>query len=197
MNDDNEYELLYMYRKGDLQALDLLMKMVLPFVIKTYASIAVHWPSFESDEARQAAWLGVINAVYYFREDRKMSFRNFILMCVERQMYSALRHHKRISRLDYLSSMSMDRLIPDCDELYLGDTLSRDSSLDPRSISRYRALLAQIYRQLEDNPLDSRVLSLRVQGYTYQETASILGIRKKDVDNAVQRIRKKISYLFD
>ena len=90
MNDDNEYELLYMYRKGDLQALDLLMKMVLPFVIKTYASIAAHWPSFESDEARQAAWLGVINAVYYFREDRKMSFRNFILMCVERQMYSAL-----------------------------------------------------------------------------------------------------------
>ena len=197
MNDDNEYELLYMYRKGDLQALDLLMKMVLPFVIRTYASIVANWPSFDIDEARQAAWLGVINAAYYYREDKKMSLRSFILMCVERQMYSALRHHKRISKLDYLSPLSLDRMIRDSDELYLGDTLSRDSSLDPRTISRFRTLLRQIYEQLQSNPLDCRVLSLRIQGYSYQETAELLGIRRKDVDNAVQRIRKKIAYLFD
>ena len=197
MNDDNEYELLYMYRKGDQQALELLVRMVQPFVIKTYASITAYWPSFEADEARQAAYLGVINAIYYYREDRQSGFRSFLLMCVERQMYSALRHHRRISRQDYLSPFSLDRLIRDSDELYLGDTLSRDSSQDPRNISRLNTLLRQIYGQLQDNPVDCRILILRVQGYTYQETADLLGVRRKDVDNAVQRIRKKIAYLFD
>jgi DNA-directed RNA polymerase specialized sigma24 family protein len=88
-------------------------------------------------------------------------------------------------------------MIRGSDELSLGDTLSTDSSSQPHNLSRYHALLEQVYLQLADKPLDSKVLALRLQGYSYRETAAILGISGKDVDNSVQRIRRKIAYLFD
>ncbi|MBR5049377.1 MAG: sigma-70 family RNA polymerase sigma factor [Erysipelotrichaceae bacterium] len=197
MTDDNEYELLYMYRKGQQQAFGMLLEMVHPFVIKTYASMKAHWQAFEPDEAMQAARLGLLNAVHYYRADRQMSLRSFMLMCIERQMHSTLRHIRRISRQDYLSPLSLDRMIRDTDGLYLSDTLSADASRDPGQLSRHSALLRQIYLLLEDCPKDRRVLILRTQGYSYQETADLLGISRKDVDNSVQRIRRRIAYLFD
>ena len=197
MNEENEYELLYMYRKGDEQALRLLMKMIQPFVMKTFGRIVSSWSTYELDEALTAASDGLINAIYYYREDRDMSFRSFILMCVQRQLYSTLRHIRHISQIDYLGPYSLDRMIRGSDELSLGDTLSTDSSSQPHNLSRYQALLEQVYLQLADKPLDSKVLTLRLQGYSYRETAAMLGISGKDVDNSVQRIRHKIAYLFD
>jgi RNA polymerase sporulation-specific sigma factor len=197
MIEENEYELLYMYRKGDEQALRLLMKMVHPFILKVYGTVVSSWPAYELDEAMQAGHDGLLNAIYYYREDRRMSLRSFMLMCIQRQMYSSLRHLRHINRIDYLSRYSMDRMIKGSDELLLGDTLSGDCYREPQHISRYRTLLEQIYSQLEDHPLDCRVLALRYQGYTYQQTARILGVSSKDVDNSIQRIRRKIAYLFD
>ena len=194
---DNEYEFLYMYRKSDEQALELLQQKFQPFIIRTYYRIAQNWPSYEFDEAQQAANLGILNAIYYYREDRQMAFHNFVMMCIERQMFSQLRHLKRISKVDYMSCISLDRVLKDNDELYLGDTVGRDDNSDPQRLSHYRLTLEDVYELLGTKTIDRKVLSFRMRGYSYKEIAGFLQVSRKDVDNSVQRIRKKASQLFD
>ena len=197
MNDDNEYELLYLVRCRDETALGYLQQKFQPYIYKNFGQLRSLWPKFEVNEALQVGYIGLLNAVAYYRGDRQMAFHNFAIICINRQMQSCIRHYLRAARTDYMSCYSLDSLMKDNDSLYLADVMLADNSYDPAMTFSFRQLLTQAALQLKETGIDRRVLFYRMQGYSYQEIARFLDCTSKDVDNSVQRIRKKVSYLFD
>ncbi len=194
---ENDYELLYMARSHDEWAIETLLNKFRPFVLKTYGQLQPKRYSFELDEALQAANLGLMSAIYYYRDDLQTSFHSFAMICMERQILNSYRKVKLMSSVDYCTANSLDRRVNDEDEMYLADVIADESQVTAEEAVRLKVSLENIYEQIQDSQRDVDVLRLRLQGYSYLEVAQRLQITKKDVDNSLQRIKKKIGYSFD
>jgi len=197
MAEENIYELLYMAHLNDEWAISALIKRFEPYILKRYAEIHESWKGFEYDDAYQAACYGILNAIAYYRGDKEMSFNSFVILCIERQLLTVLRRIKKISSIDYFSNISLDMKIKDNDDLYIADKLLIDEDSDPANYVNFKVLAEKVYFIIGDNEMDKQIFLYRLKGYSYKEIAKIMKITCKTVDNSIQRIRKKISILFD
>lgn len=193
----NEYELVYMAKKHDEEAISLLIEMLRPFSLKTFSKLKNNWSGFEFDDAMQYAALGVLSAVDSYRDDMETSFHSFAMVCISRSMMNYYRKIKRMSQDGYFSYYSIDRFVEDDESLTYGDALLKDYKADPHIKVHCKSVLERVYGSLDDKSIDKKVMMLKMKGYSYQEISQEIKVSKKDVDNSIQRIRKKIAVEFD
>jgi RNA polymerase sporulation-specific sigma factor len=156
----------------------------------------------DDQDVVQEGMIGLFKAIRDYDPTQQMSFRGFAELCITRQLISAVKSATRYKHGPLNSYVSFSRSVGEDDEgeRVLADVLPATPQSDPAerltSAERVRDLQAYVDEALSD--LEVEVLRMYVEGRSYVEIADTLRRRTKSVDNALQRIKRKIdSHLRD
>jgi len=151
----------------------------------------------DSDDLIQEGLVGLYKAIRDYRTDRESSFRNFAELCITRQIITAVKtatRNKHTPLNQYVSFSSSPASSagdgePTLDEVIPGPTV-HDPVNQVISTEELNALVACLSTVLSE--LESRVLSLYLDGHSYEDVGVRLGCDTKTVDNALQRVKRKV-----
>lgn len=149
------------------------------------------------DDVLQEATIGLYKAIRDFDPERERSFRGFADMCIQRQLITAVKGATRHKHGPLNTYVSFSRPVgtDEDGERSLGDVLPAGRSADPVeqvvSSERIRELQSYLDRELSD--LEVEVLRMHVDGKSYAEIADRLDRQTKSIDNALQRIKRKLA----
>ena len=201
-NSPSDYELLYLIHQNDEDSLALLLKR---YHTTIWGIVHSACPSpvpqgVDKDDCYQEGCLGLLDAVNAYRDDKNSSFAAFARVCIERQVRCYLRKTRSHSYRILSKAQSLDApIFEDDDDLTLMDVVSVENhSMDPVYSTHVLWAQDQIPLIKEGLPDDQwKIYHMHALGYSYKEIASSCELREKDVDNTIQKIRRKIRSLFD
>src|SRR5881409_2683120 len=190
-----DLQLVLRSRNGDTDALDLLIRRYTGFVRLKASSYFL--AGGDSEDLVQEGLIGLYKAVRDFRPDKETSFRSFAELCVTRQIITAIKTATRFkhSPLNSYVSFSHTPAGQESDgECTLGDALPGPSVNDPSvcviSTEELQSLVFTLGSGLSQ--LEADALRLYLEGSSYEEMAERLGCDTKTIDNALQRVKRKI-----
>jgi RNA polymerase sporulation-specific sigma factor len=192
--ESEDLRLVIKARNGDQQALDALMRRYTGFVRLKASSYFL--AGGESDDLIQEGLIGLYKAVRDFRSDKETSFRSFAELCITRQIITAIKAATRFKHtaLNQYVSFSQTPAGQDDSDCTLGDALPGPSVNDPSicviSTEELQSLVFCLGTGL--SPLESDALRLYLEGNSYEEMAEQLGCDTKTIDNALQRVKRKV-----
>ena len=190
----SDNDLVARYRLGDSEALDALLERYRRFVRSKARGYFLVGADF--DDIEQEGMIGLYKAVRDFRDDRQASFRAFAELCITRQIITAIKTATRQKHqpLNQYVSISGIRGGEDPGERSVEQLLDDHNVADPAeevvSGERMDAMRASMAEMLSGLEVD--VLRLYVEGRSYQEIGDQLGRHVKSIDNALQRIKRKL-----
>jgi RNA polymerase sporulation-specific sigma factor len=190
-----DLQLVMKARNGSQQALDALMRRYTGFVRLKASSYFL--AGGESDDLIQEGMIGLYKAVRDFRADKETSFRSFAELCVTRQIITAIKTATRFKHAPLNTYVSFSHTPAGQEsegECTLGDALPGPSVNDPSvcviSTEELQALVGCLGSSL--SRLESEALRLYLEGLSYEGMAEELGCDTKTIDNALQRVKRKI-----
>jgi RNA polymerase sporulation-specific sigma factor len=191
----SELHLIMAARNGDEWAMDTILRRYLGFVRLKASSYFL--AGGDSNDLVQEGMVGLYKAVRDFRPDKDTSFRSFAELCITRQIITAIKtatRHKHSPLNTYVSfSHTPAGQDPDAD-CTLGDALPGPSVEDPISCvistEELESLLACLGSTLSS--LESQVLTCYLEGRSYEQISDLLDCDPKTVDNALQRVKRKV-----
>ena len=139
--------------------------------------------------------IGLYKAIRDFRNDKLSSFRAFAELCVTRQIITAIKTATRQKHIPLNSYVSLNKPIYDEDsDRTLLDVLSGVRVSDPEELIISREEFVDIAEKMESilSDLEWKVLMSYLDGHSYQEIAVDLDRHVKSIDNALQRVKRKI-----
>jgi RNA polymerase sporulation-specific sigma factor len=150
----------------------------------------------DGDDLIQEGLLGLYKAIRDFRTDRESSFRNFAELCITRQIITAVKTASRNKHapLNHYVSFAQSPAAAGDSEATLEEVLPGPSSDDPADRVIASEELASLVACLSSvlSELESRVLSLYLDGHSYELIGERLECDTKTVDNALQRVKRKV-----
>jgi RNA polymerase sigma-H factor len=156
----------------------------------------------DSDDLIQEGLVGLYKAIRDYRSDRESSFRNFAELCITRQIITAVKtatRNKHTPLNSYVSFSQSPAASGDEGEPTIADVLPGSTVHDPVnqviSMEEVQSLVLCITSVLSE--LESRVLSLYLDGRSYEEVGERVGCDTKTVDNALQRVKRKVGLHLD
>jgi len=186
--------LIALAKRGDRNAYDRLVRRYHSFVRLKASSYFL--AGGDADDLIQEGLVGLYKAIRDFRADRESSFRNFAELCITRQIITAVKtatRNKHTPLNQYVSFSSSPagagEDVPTLDQLLPGPTV-HDPVNQAISAEELRALVGCLSSVLSE--LESRVLTLYLDGCSYEEIGVRLGCDTKTVDNALQRVKRKV-----
>ena len=190
-----DLQLIMRARNGDSSALDFLIRRYTGFVRLKASSYCL--AGGDSDDLIQEGLIGLYKAVRDFRADKETSFRSFAELCVTRQIITAIKTATRFKHapLNTYVSFSHTPAGQDSDsDCTLGDALPGPSVDEPStcviSTEELQSLVFTLGTGLSN--LESDALRLYLEGSSYEEMAEELGCDTKTIDNALQRVKRKV-----
>ncbi|HVE63844.1 MAG TPA: RNA polymerase sporulation sigma factor SigH [Mycobacteriales bacterium] len=150
----------------------------------------------DSGDVVQEGMIGLYKAIRDFQPDRGASFRGFAELCVTRQIITAVKAATRRKHDPLRSCLSLDAPTDvDADGGVLGDLIPAGRGTDPEEQALSAASIHRLQHYLAGtlSDLEVDVLQLLVDGRSYAEIAASVGRHTKAVDNAIQRLRRKIA----
>jgi RNA polymerase sporulation-specific sigma factor len=190
-------ELVAAWRGGDERAAEMLIeryKNMVRMKSRPYFLIGA-----DREDLVQEGMIGLYKAVRDYSSGHEMSFRSFADMCVHRQIITAIKRATRKKHTPLNTYVSIYRNEDEERERPLIDTMQTVRTENPEELFISRESLEGMRGMLEDmlSPLEKRVLDLFLDGRSYQEISEIIGRGTKTVDNALQRIKKKLEVYLD
>jgi RNA polymerase sporulation-specific sigma factor len=190
---DDEY-LLALAKQGSADATHRLVRRYHSFVrLKASSYFLI---GGDSEDLVQEGLVGLFKAIRDFRSDRESSFRNFAELCITRQIITAVKtatRNKHAPLNGYVSFSSTPAGTAE-GEPTLDEVLAGSHVWDPVnqviSSEELRSLVACLSTVLSD--LEAKVLSLYLDGHAYTAIAGRLDCDTKTVDNALQRVKRKV-----
>jgi RNA polymerase sporulation-specific sigma factor len=181
-------------RSGDQIAMDTLIERYRSLV--RLKSSAYFLAGGESEDLIQEGLIGLFKAVRDFKENREVSFRSFAELCVTRQIITAIKTATRQKHQPLNSYLSLSGARPG-EEFGSGsveEVLEAKGLIDPIEFIISMEDLRSMRRMMSEmlSKLEVEVLRLYVEGKSYQEIAEVLGRHVKSIDNALQRIKRKL-----
>ena len=153
----------------------------------------------DRDDVVQEGMIGLYKAIRDYQPDKGASFRTFAELCVTRQIVTAVKSSTRMKHAPLSQSVSLDKPVEGEEGGQLADLVPALESSDPAhtvvSAEQLRALQRHFDEVLSD--LEAQVLRHHVEGKTYEQIAGMLQRHVKSVDNALQRIKKKLQTHLD
>jgi len=182
------------YQAGETEALDVLLQRYRRFArskSRTYFLVGA-----DADDVEQEGLIGLYKAARDYRSDRQSSFRAFAELCVTRQVITAIKTATRQKHqpLNQYVSISAGRPGEDGSERSGDDVLEGHHSPDPAEQVVARERMERLRTSMSEmlSGLEVEVLSLYVEGRSYQEIGVQLDRHVKSIDNALQRIKRKL-----
>ena len=187
--------LIALAKQGHGQAYDHIIRRYYGFVRLKASSYFL--AGGDADDLIQEGLVGLYKAVRDYRTDRESSFRNFAELCITRQIITAVKtatRNKHTPLNQYVSFSSTPSGAggdsePTLDEMLPGPTV-HDPVNQVISSEELRSLVGCLSTALSE--LESRVLSLYLGGYSYEQVGERLSCDTKTVDNALQRVKRKV-----
>ena len=181
-------EIIELIHKGeDKYAQEYMLVKYKPLVMACSKSCFIS--GAEKDDVIQEGMIGLYKAIRDFVAEKNVGFYPFAKMCIERQIATALKTANRQKHKPLNESYSLDKNIFEDDEeaTYIEMLKSRTNE----SPENKRMLEENVMANL--SAMEKKVLSLYLKGKKYAEIAIIVEKDEKSIDNALQRIKKKIS----
>ena len=190
-----DLQLVLKARNGDGTAMDALIRRYTGFVRLKASSYFL--AGGDGDDLVQEGMIGLYKAVRDFRPDKETSFRSFAELCVTRQIITAIKTATRFKHAPLNTYVSFSHTPAgqesegDCT---LGDALPGPSVNDPSvcviSTEELQSLVFCLGTGLSS--LESQALTLYLEGNSYEDMADELACDTKTIDNALQRVKRKI-----
>jgi RNA polymerase sigma-H factor len=194
--ESDDLALVLRVRNGDRRSLDTLIRRYNGFVRLKASSYFI--AGGDSEDLQQEGLIGLYKAVRDYRVDKDTSFRSFAELCITRQIITAIKGATRFKHGPLNGYVSFSHTPagqdPDTAECTIGETLAASAVHDPavRVISSegLHALVDVLGASL--SALESQVLSRFMEGESYESIGGELGCDAKAVDNALQRVKRKV-----
>lgn len=188
----SDEELIRKMRLGDERAEETLFKRYKPLVLSR--ARAYYLTGGDRDDLVQEGMLGCYKAVCGFDTEKQTSFSAFADLCIRRQILSAVKLSNRKKHLPLNSSVSLDSPTDDDSSATVMDCVNDTRVQDPEQLLIGQEGIEEISAAInsELSKMEKRVLALYLRGLSYQQIASGLGTTSKSVDNAIQRMKKKL-----
>jgi RNA polymerase sporulation-specific sigma factor len=191
----DDIALILRARNGDVEALDALIRRYMGYVRLKASSYFL--AGGDAEDLVQEGLIGIYKAVRDFRPDKEGSFRSFAELCVTRQIITAIKTATRFKHAPLNTYVSFEHVpvVQDVEgECTLGDMLPGPIGQDPSTIvistEELRGLAFTLGTEL--SPIERDALTLYLEGDSYQAIAEKLRCDSKAVDNALQRVKRKI-----
>ena len=191
----DDHYLVALAKRGSADAYDRLIRRYRGFV--RLKSSSYFLLGGDSDDLIQEGLVGLYKAIRDYRTDRESSFRNFAELCITRQIITAVKTASRNKHapLNQYVSFAQSPAAAGDSETTLEEILPGPISDDPvdrviatEELSSLVSCLSSVLSELE-----SSVLSLYLDGYSYEVVAERLECDTKTVDNALQRVKRKVA----
>lgn len=178
---------------GDREAEDILIRRYVELIRgKAHLYFIV---GADSEDVIQEGMIGLFKAIHDYSEDRDASFKTFAELCINRQILTAVKTASRLKHQPLNNSVSLSTPVDETGGGTLEESLGGDMASNPEVVFMENTLSSLLTD--EDSSLFSsmerRVLKEYLAGKKYPEIAQSLGKSYKAVDNAMQRIRRKIN----
>ncbi len=190
-----DLQLVMRARNGDGSALDALMRRYTGFV--RLKSSSYFLAGGDGEDLVQEGLIGLYKAVRDFKADKETSFRSFAELCVTRQIITAIKTATRFKHAPLNTYVSFSHVPAGQDsdaDCTLGDALPGPAVDDPAtcviSTEELQSLLSCLGSAL--STLESHVLTGYLEGRSYEAIGEALGCDPKTVDNALQRVKRKV-----
>jgi RNA polymerase sporulation-specific sigma factor len=186
--------LVALAKRGSADAYDRIVRRYRGFVRLKASSYFLL--GGDSEDLIQEGLLGLYKAIRDYRSDRESSFRNFAELCVTRQIITAVKTASRNKHapLNQYVSFAQTPVAAVDSEATLEEVLPGPASEDPServiASEELRSLVSCLSSVLSE--LESRVLSLYLDGHSYETIGERLECDTKTVDNALQRVKRKV-----
>lgn len=192
-----ETELLHRARDGDHDATTELLRRYA--VLARAKARSYFLIGSDREDVVQEGMIGLYKAIRDFRPDRGASFRTFAEVCVTRQLVTAVKSANRLKHSPLSGSVSLDTPLMDDLGSTLGDLIPATAQVDPASVVVSAEQLRALQRHFDEvlSDLEAQVLRHYVDGRNYDEIAAMLQRHVKSVDNALQRIKRKLQAHLD
>lgn len=149
----------------------------------------------DHEDLVQEGMIGLYKAVLDYRSDKNASFRSFSDLCITRQMLTAIKRASRKKHTPLNTYVSLNRPLSDEeDSKTLMDMIQNVSVSDPEETLLRRESLERVGQRIKEDlsNYERTVLHLYLQGLSYQQIAKELNKPPKSIDNAIQRVKKKL-----
>ena len=190
----NDYEILYLIEENMEDAQVLLYNKYRPLILSIankYFKI-IEGCSLEMEDLTQDGYIGLDRAIKKYSTNRNCLFYTFAILCIERQMQTAIRNQQNNKNNILNNAVSLENTLP-LSDMVIGDTLEDNSIIDPLNfILQKEKEIKLIHFQHDLSIVQAQVFQLRYQGFTYNEIAQLLDLSKKSVDSHLVRIRQKL-----
>jgi RNA polymerase sporulation-specific sigma factor len=190
-----DLQLVLKARNGDTGAMDVLIRRYTGFVRLKASSYFL--AGGDGDDLIQEGLIGLYKAVRDFRADKETSFRSFAELCVTRQIITAIKTATRYKHAPLNSYVSFSHTPAGQEtesECTLGDALPGPTVDEPSicviSTEELQSLVFTLGTGL--SKLESDALRLYLEGLSYEDMAAELGCDTKTIDNALQRVKRKV-----
>lgn len=186
-------EMVSLAQAGDGDALEYLLNKYKNFVrskARSYFLIGA-----DHEDIVQEGMIGLYKAIRDFKPDKLSSFRAFAELCVTRQIITAIKTATRQKHIPLNSYVSLNKPLYDEEsDRTLLDVIIEGRATNPEELIISQEDLAAIRDKIDEvlSSLEQEVLAAYLDGKSYQEIAENLGRHVKSIDNALQRVKRKL-----
>lgn len=186
-------ELVRLAQEGDNEALEYLLNKYKNFVrskARSYFLIGA-----DHEDIVQEGMIGLYKAIRDYRTDKQASFRAFAELCITRQIITAIKTATRQKHIPLNSYVSLNKPIYDEEsDRTLLDVITEDSFSNPESMIISKEDVGVIKGKIGSllSELELDVLINYMEGKSYQEISAETGRHLKSIDNALQRVKRKL-----
>ncbi|MHB0833546.1 RNA polymerase sporulation sigma factor SigH, partial [Bacillus licheniformis] len=186
-------QVIEMVHVGDSDALDYLITKYRNFVrakARSYFLIGA-----DREDIVQEGMIGLYKSIRDFREDKLTSFKAFAELCITRQIITAIKTATRQKHIPLNSYVSLDKPIYDEEsDRTLLDVISGAKVMNPEELIINQEEFDDIELKMGEllSDLERKVLALYLDGRSYQEISEELNRHVKSIDNALQRVKRKL-----
>jgi RNA polymerase sporulation-specific sigma factor len=190
----SDEELISLHRNGDARAAEMLLSRYRNFARMKARSYFI--VGAERDDILQESMIGLYKAIRDFQADKQASFRAFADVCITRQLITAIRSARCQKHVPLNSYVSLSKPLAaeeDTDRVLM-DILTGPGILDPAEVVIATEELVDIKAAFDEllSEFEIEVLHLYADGKSYHDIAGVLEREVKSIDNALQRIKRKI-----
>lgn len=196
-DDRTDEQLVEDARAGDEPAIDLLLNRYRHYARAKARSYFL--AGADKEDIVQEGMIGLYKAIRDFHADKNTAFRAFAELCMTRQIITAIKTATRQKHIPLNSYVSLNKPASGGEgeeERPLGDSLTNRASADPAelviSAEEVAAIKSSVTKVLSS--FEAEVLQLYMDGKSYQEIGDLLGRHVKSIDNALQRIKRKLEH---
>lgn len=187
----SDSELLNLVLCGDRDAEEILVERYMRLVRSCARPLFL--AGGDSEDLIQEGMFGLLSAIRRFDPSDGTGFQTFAEHCIRMRLYSAIKSASRLKHLPLNNGVSLEQLSEDSPMQLsaIPDVLR----CNPEELVLARERTEELYSELAQclSGLEKQVLALYLEGLSYREIASRLGKEEKSIDNAVQRIRRKLA----